>query len=194
MLEQIEAGQRAEDLKMNVLQAIQYITKGWNEVSPDTIRNCWRHTNILSAATNADLRNLSDNVRRSTDTSLDDLAEALKSLHFPDAMNVEEFLNLPDEDIVYEMPDDDQIIAELVDMFKQTPGDGDIEIDEMDDSVEVPVVNSSSALNSLEMVCTFLLQQDDASEYVRMAGMIEKFIREKQTSLLRQTTIDQYFG
>ena len=40
MLEQVEAGQFIQDLKMNVLQAIQYIIQGWNEVTFDTIKNC----------------------------------------------------------------------------------------------------------------------------------------------------------
>jgi len=40
ILEQIEAGQDIQDLKMNVLQAIQYIIQGWNEVTIKTIQNC----------------------------------------------------------------------------------------------------------------------------------------------------------
>src|ERR1044071_9369277 len=48
MLEQVEAGQFIQDLKMNVLQAIQYIIQGWNEVTAEIIYNCWHHTKILS--------------------------------------------------------------------------------------------------------------------------------------------------
>jgi hypothetical protein len=40
MLEQVEAGERAQDLKMSVLQAIQYIIQGWNNVTAETISNC----------------------------------------------------------------------------------------------------------------------------------------------------------
>jgi hypothetical protein len=40
MLEQVEADERAQDLKMSVLQAIQYIIQGWNNVTAETISNC----------------------------------------------------------------------------------------------------------------------------------------------------------
>ncbi|CAG8782254.1 19892_t:CDS:2, partial [Rhizophagus irregularis] len=50
ILEQVEAGQLIQDLKTNVLQAIQYIIQGWNEVTADTIKNCWNHVKILSDA------------------------------------------------------------------------------------------------------------------------------------------------
>ena len=33
---------------MNVLQAIQYIIQGWNNVTTNTIKNCWKHVKILS--------------------------------------------------------------------------------------------------------------------------------------------------
>ncbi|CAG8793776.1 2456_t:CDS:1, partial [Gigaspora rosea] len=39
MLQEVENGQRAEDLKMNVLQAIHFIIQGWDEVKANTIRN-----------------------------------------------------------------------------------------------------------------------------------------------------------
>ncbi|CAB5373559.1 unnamed protein product [Rhizophagus irregularis] len=40
ILEQIEAGEFIQDLKMDVLQAIQYIIKSWNKVTAETIYNC----------------------------------------------------------------------------------------------------------------------------------------------------------
>jgi len=40
MLEQIEAGEDIWDLKMDVLQAIQYIIQSWDKVTTKTIQNC----------------------------------------------------------------------------------------------------------------------------------------------------------
>jgi hypothetical protein len=40
MLEQVEVGERTQDLKMSVLQAIQYIIQGWNNVTAEIIYNC----------------------------------------------------------------------------------------------------------------------------------------------------------
>jgi hypothetical protein len=53
MLEQVEEGHLVEDLKMNVLQAIHYIIKGWEEVTAETIRNCWNNTKILPNSVNS---------------------------------------------------------------------------------------------------------------------------------------------
>lgn len=193
MLQHVEAGQRAQDLRMDVLQAIRYIIQGWDEVDTETIRNCWRHTGILPAGTNADLQNSSENIRRTTDPIFDSLVEALQALHLPDAMQVEEFLAIPEENVVYEVPRDDQIIEQLVDMFKEKADTEEIDQDEADDSSEIPIVNATVALGALETVYTFLLQQDSGSEHMKSVNKIEKYIREKQASVIRQTTLDQYF-
>ena len=49
----------------------------------------------------------------------------------------------------------------------------------------------SVAANSLEVLVT---QQEGANEYVNMANRIEKFIKEKQISLLQQTALFKYFS
>ena len=97
-------------------------------------------------------------------------------------MQVKEFLTIPDENIVYEIPD----ISELAEMFKNN-------LDEMDDSTEVEKICINEALQSLKAVNLFLLQQENANEQIKFAGKIEKFIKKKQFNLTQQTSIDQYF-
>ena len=63
----------------------------------------------------------------------------------------------------------------------------------MDDSDEISIISPNAAIASLETVCTFLLQQDNAKEYLKLVGKIEKFFRVKKTSLMRQTDINTYF-
>ncbi|CAB5352778.1 unnamed protein product [Rhizophagus irregularis] len=112
ILEQIEAGEFIQDLKMDVLQAIQYIIKSWNEVTAETIYNCWNHTGILP-----DIEFL-DNIE-DDDSIFNEISEILETLNLPNSMDAEEFLNIPEENIVYEIPEDNQIITELVEMFKK---------------------------------------------------------------------------
>ncbi|CAB5360537.1 unnamed protein product [Rhizophagus irregularis] len=112
ILEQIEAGEFIQDLKMDVLQAIQYIIKSWNEVTAETIYNCWNHTGILLDTEFLD--NIEDD-----DSIFNEISEILETLNFPNSMDAEEFLNIPEENIVYEIPEDNQIITELVEMFKK---------------------------------------------------------------------------
>src|SRR4051794_11907760 len=173
---------------MDVLQAIRYTIQTWEEVDAEIIRNCWHHTKILPPDVNVDLRNISEDIRRNEDLVLDELVDALQDLNLPYPMRAEEFLNLPEENIVYEVPKDDKIIEDLVYLFKNTDKEN-MDLEEMDDSDEIPVISTSTAIASLETVRTFLLQQESAEEYVNLVGKIEKFFRVKKSSLLRQTDI-----
>ena len=186
MLEQVEAGQFIQDLKMSVLQAIQYIIQGWNEVTTSTIKNCWNHVKILSDAISRDI--FEDNIyEENEDAMLDDeLNRGIEALNLPNMMQVKEFLAIPEEDIVYEIPN----ISEFADMFKNGPTDNP---DELDDSVEMEIILTNEALQSLKTVNLFLLQQENASEQIKLLGKIEKFIKKEQFNSMQQTTIDQYF-
>jgi hypothetical protein len=192
MLEQVEAGQHIQDLKMSVLQAIQYIIQGWDEVSADTIQNCWNHTKILGG--NDDDNDDDDddeNYNGDDDLVLDyDLNEAIKALYLPNMMQVKDFLTIPKENIVYEIPDDNQIISDLAHLFKRTNTNHP---DEIDDSTEAEIIGINEALKCLKTVNLFLLQQENANKHVKLAGVIEKFIKKKQVRSMQQTTIDQYF-
>lgn len=191
MLEQVEAGERAQDLKMNVLQAIRYIIQGWNNVTTETIYNCWHHTGILSINTNIELDSpLDDDCEMS-----DELTNALKILDFSDMMELEEFLTIPEENMVCEILDDDEIITELVNNFKKKSNEENADYldDEMDDSIEEEVISFNVALKSMKKVHTFLLQQEYANEHLKLADTIEKFIKKKQINSMQQTTINQYF-
>ncbi|CAB5387168.1 unnamed protein product [Rhizophagus irregularis] len=183
ILEQIEAGEFIQDLKMDVLQAIQYIIKSWNEVTAETIYNCWNHTRILPDTEFLD--NIEDD-----DSIFNEISEIFETLNLPNSMDAEEFLNIPEENIVYEIPEDNQIITELVEMFKKKSDENTDDLDEMDDSTEVVPVSIKVALKSLKKLHTFLLQQEDTNEYIKLIDTIEKFIKRKQT----QTTIYQYFN
>ena len=192
MLEQVEAGERAQDLKMDVLQAIRYVIQGWNNVTAETIYNCWRHTGILPINTDIELDFPLDDDYEIFD---DELTDALKALNFSNMMELEEFLTIPEEKIVCEILDDDEIITDFVNNFKKKSNEEETNnLDEMDDSIEEEVISFNAALKSLKKVHTFLLQQEYASEHLKLANTIEKFIKMKKVNSMQQTTINQYFS
>uniref|UniRef100_U9T480 DDE-1 domain-containing protein n=1 Tax=Rhizophagus irregularis (strain DAOM 181602 / DAOM 197198 / MUCL 43194) TaxID=747089 RepID=U9T480_RHIID len=98
MLEQVEVGQLIQDLKMNVLQAIQYIIQSWDEISADTIQNCWNHTEILP-----NTFPLYDIYEDNID---DELGKVIEALNLHNRMQVKEFLTIPDENIMIVLKDD----------------------------------------------------------------------------------------
>ncbi|CAG8673311.1 22490_t:CDS:2 [Cetraspora pellucida] len=142
------------DLKMDVLQAILYIIKGWGEVLAVTICNCWHHIKILPSSTN-----LSDDLCEAGDSRLEGLIRSLDTLCLRNVMKIDEFLNLNGEEIVYEVFPEDQIIKELAYVFRNNEsvevmdkGNTEVIDEEEDNSVEPTIVSGSSALNSLENV------------------------------------------
>jgi len=94
-------------------------------------------------------------------------------------MSIEEFLNNPEEEEVYVVPDNE----ELVELYRQQ---SDLPIDsnseEADDSV-------NEASKGLEIVYNFL-QQNDAEELFKHIKALDKYINLKTTAM-RQTTMEQ---
>jgi hypothetical protein len=185
MLDQVEDGQYAQNLKMDVLQGIKYIIQAWGEITAETISNCWKHTKILPT-TDVEIE------EESEDLVFDELANGIEVLHFAHPMKAKEFLSIPEEDIVYELPDDDKIIEELVNMFKTSDEDSINNPDEADDSSEIAAIDANTALQSVETLRMFLFQQENGSEHVKLTNTLEKFIRDTKTALMKQTTMDQY--
>ena len=54
-----------------------------------------------------DLRNLADSIRATEDSISDEICKAFEKLH-------NKSLSIPEENIVYQVPDNDQIISEPV--------------------------------------------------------------------------------
>ena len=190
ILKQVEAGNDIKNLKMDVLQAIKFIIESWKEVSPQTLYNCWHHTKILPDRINVNLSNFSDDIN---DPTTNQLSQAVTALNLNDAMPIQEYLNNPEEKSVYEVPDDDNIIEALVEMYKQQP-----EIDtndfEEDDSVEQVLISTSEASKSLEIVRTFLLQQENSSQQIKMVNSLDRYISLKTIKTMRQSTMESYLN
>ncbi|CAB5395052.1 unnamed protein product [Rhizophagus irregularis] len=165
MLEQVEAGKIVLDLKMNILQAIQYIIQDWDKITADTIKNCWNHTKILSNSIIPDDINNDDLI-------LDDkLARIIETLNLPNRMGIKELITIPGEEIVYEIPE----VLEIADLFKSELNTN--HPDELDNSIEEETICINNTLQSLKTVHMFLLQQENTSEQINLVGKIEKFIK-----------------
>ena len=80
MLEQVEAGELVQDLKMNVLQAIQFIIRSQSKITAKTIQHYWNHTKIL-------FNNVFLNKIYEDDSMLNnELTNAIEALNLPNRM------------------------------------------------------------------------------------------------------------
>ncbi|CAG8554915.1 5934_t:CDS:2, partial [Racocetra persica] len=159
MLEQVEAGNFIQNLKMDVFQAILYIIKGWGDL------------------------------HEAGDSRLENLIKSLNTLCLPNVIETDKFLNFNGEEIVYEVFPEDQIIKELAYVFRndesvEVMDEGNTKVmdEEENDSVEPAVVSGSSVLNSLENVRMFLLQQEGSGDQLKLINFLEKFIRKMMSS------------
>ncbi|CAG8612459.1 5428_t:CDS:1, partial [Diversispora eburnea] len=113
-------------------------------------------------------------------------------LHLSNAMGIEEFLFVPKENIVYEDLKDNEIIIELVDIFKKSEENIE-DVEELDDSIEPVIIDISVALKSIENVQMFLFQQENSEKCIKLANTFEKFIKIKK-SICQQSSLDEFFS
>ncbi|CAG8757566.1 3578_t:CDS:2, partial [Dentiscutata erythropus] len=172
MLEQVKAGNFVQDLKMDVLQAI--------------------------------FANISEDFYEASDLRLEGLIRSLNTLCLSNTMKTDKFLNFNGEDIVYKVSLKDQIFKELAYVFRNDESvevideeNSEVMDKEDDDSVKPAVVSNSSALNSLENVRMFLLQQEGSSDQlIFLRNLLEELcqIKQKQYKVIkkRKTNHDEF--
>ena len=66
--------------------------------------------------------------------------------------------------------------------------------DEINDSTEPPIVNANDAIKSLELVRSFLQQQEDSKELLKHVNALDYYIGLKLMNAKKQTTIDNFFS
>ena len=88
----------------NVMQAIIWIKEAWRELSPQTARNCWIKSGILSVGWAERLKHCSDVEveQRRIENEVQTLIQSL--LLGQDILSVDEYTELPGEKDVTEIP------------------------------------------------------------------------------------------
>ncbi|CAG8475486.1 605_t:CDS:2, partial [Diversispora eburnea] len=105
-----------------------------------------------------------------------DISKNIQTLHLPNAMGIEEFLFVLEENIVYEDLENNKIITELVDILKK-PEENIEDVEELDNSIEPVIIDINVVLKNIKNVQMFLFQQENLEKYIKLANTIEKFIK-----------------
>ena len=103
----------------------------------------------------------------------------LTTLNLSDRMPIEEFLNNPEEEKIYEVPDDDKLIEGLVEVYKkwlEVP----IDNNEDDDSIGPVIISADEASKSLEIDYVFLLQQGNNKKQLNHVNALDWYINFKK--------------
>ncbi|CAG8788776.1 8205_t:CDS:2 [Gigaspora margarita] len=155
LLDQYESG---KDEKLNVLNAIKFIVRAWREVSSKTISNCFRHTRIFP--TDKELV-LNDNDDNNNDELMEEMYANIEALNFRNVMDLEEFINHPEEKETNEVLNDEEILAIVTNIESEKTEDEENGSDkEEDDSTEMRQITYHEALSAIEVLEQYLMQQD----------------------------------
>ena len=110
MLEEFD-NRREPCQTMNLLKAIRFVIRSWDEVTAQTIANCWQHSKL-----NIQLP-LQPLIQSQAQDAITELQKQLRDLerlqHIKDAMSIQQLLQ-PSDEVVEDSPEDiDEQIAQL---------------------------------------------------------------------------------
>ncbi|CAG8670552.1 2938_t:CDS:1 [Ambispora gerdemannii] len=174
---------------MDILIAVRFVVRAWSEVSPTTIHNCFRHTGILPIYNNNEELTINDNDNDLTE----ELRADVESLHLRNEMNIEEYINYPEERSTEEVLTDQEIL-DLV--TYQEAEKAESEEEEIDDSIEMRKITRTEVLDALELMDQYFVQQDFSNairlEYDTALSKLHKVIRKHQNDSLKQMSIEAF--
>ncbi|CAJ0921219.1 14144_t:CDS:2 [Entrophospora sp. SA101] len=152
LLEKFEDNEQVA--KLNVLEAILFIKTAWrDDVTINTIANCWKHTGIIKFDNNEETEQEGDEI-------IPDIEKNITALRTP--MRTEDFLNPVEENEIEEPVDEETIVQLIQEEVNENQNEED------DEGNELPVISAKEGLEALEKVMTFLLQQSrDCSDEIK---------------------------
>ncbi|CAH0718928.1 unnamed protein product, partial [Brenthis ino] len=169
-------------VSINMLQAVNFISKAWQEVTAATIQHSFRHAGLCSSQETNQF-NSEDNLP---------LSEWISQFNIPNNFNedLQSYENI-DEDVATTGTLTDEQIVDLVSKSQETPDNQDEEDDQVDKAESPPTIQQ--ALDAAKLVENFLLfNQDDSTTYLDM-NRIHKIIQNKYWhSKKRQTKLSDY--
>lgn len=194
----IQSLDNKEPFNITLLDSIKLIAQGWNEVTPTTIRNCFRHAGLRKPADDFDSDDdlpLLQWVEKYKNIEDDDwevpLSEWLRN-SVQDVTNVEMYLpvldsfqTVDDNLVTTESLTDNDIISEVlnpIELLDHLQSSGN----ESDDQVQQEnVPNYSEALCAVKTVTHFLQCTDDVTDDILQASLkIEQYIDNMKLKLL----------
>ena len=128
---------------------------------------------------------------------MSELEQQIQSFHYCNPMDVNHLLNHPAEEKMCYTPTEEDIINDIT----RQNNDGVVEIDDDDDdddgddNHEVPKISTRKAVEMLNLVETFWLQQEgDHNNFLRTIQKMKDEIKNIKHGGLVQTSILKYFS
>lgn len=179
------------------LEAMIMIEEAWNEVSQDTIKNCWRHAKILPGSGPDDIE-VDD---ATVDETIEELQAALKELSLSgvvrkkNLMTVEELLNVAKENITEAEWTEDDIVQEiLAEKAKEEGKEKEADEDDGDYEPLMTMREASHALAELERLCQVHVDEPDFSQAIPILCKLRGNLQAKREARKSQKEIGEFWG
>jgi hypothetical protein len=191
------------DNRMNVLQALRWSMKAWDEdITGTTIANCWLKSRVLGPKYGPQTRIEAEKNGWKEAVKQDDgrINEAINEIQVSiqklsdsgrirDAMAISQFINPSDEIIDDE---DDEILERVVEAYAEG-NERDHETDE--EEVNIVSVKTPEALTALSTLRLFAEQREYGDrELIRQLNHFERVVRTHEANGKQQSSITSYFS
>ena len=199
ILKLFEEGKDINKEKVNIKEAVDYLADAWENVSSDTIFNCWVKTGILPSTNDNDIANATqiqqdilDNEVADTNQFIEDLGAASDkplAASLADALN--DFCDLKEEILTEDVLNENDIIKLIQEEMNEEKDNSD---DSEDDLV---LVSLDDAIKSLQTWVTFFEQQEMdefKNEDVRVFKKYLKTVHELKIQAKKQVQITNFFS
>jgi hypothetical protein len=193
MLRQYEAN-KDPNKTVNLLKAIQWTRKAWDQVTDTTIQRCWWKSTIIKKPIDQDPISQQDQDLQAQMTTLQ---AQITRLPIINPLSADEFIQVNGEGVDDELGegDEEQIFQDIIDQYSTgnedilEPGEDAIEAEEEDRDILL-----SEAIQALETLRLYTLQREDGSE--TLLRELDQADRQFQAILInqrKQQSIKSYF-
>jgi hypothetical protein len=179
---------------VNLLKAIQWTRKAWDQVTKTTIQRCWWRSTIIKKPIDQDPVHQQDQDLQAQTTDLQTQITRLPNITNP--LSANEFIQINGEAIEDELEDGDeeQVFQDIVDQYRA--GNEDI-LDPGEDAAveeEDREISLIEAIQALETLRLYTLQREDGSEtLLRELDQTDQQFQAVLVNQRKQKSIKSYF-
>ena len=171
-----------EDLKISMLDAMQWLKIAWDKVTAEIIRNCFQHCNFRDITSSVCMDLVSE-----PSSELENLFEGLKSHNVNIEGSVEDYTHVDDDVAIDGVFTDSDIVSMIQDdaVLSEEPY---IACD--DEPIACPTI--SEFRDALDIVRRFVTCKTDTNSHLNSIAELEELLLKTSTKIYRQTSLTDF--
>jgi hypothetical protein len=178
-----------EIVPITIKHAIKYTAKAWENVTNQTIINCWKKTAILPDVdeNSTEVTSFLDSSRNDDENELQNL---INELSFTNPLSGLEYLSIDEmeKNVDYDDLLNEEEIISMLNFNEENQDEEDIE--------ETPPISNRDALLAIEKVNLFVEQQfkEFTNEELKLLKNVKKKIKKIEFNSTKQSKLDRFFN